>query len=124
MQVLRSEAGLSLIPLQPQVRKMVDLLPCPFCNGPAGEVGLEFVTCLSAEIGAEQTCPGKLIRLDVEDAARWNTRATSARIEALEKAAQAVIDRWETPAWKDAPATAVYINALRAALSTSAQKGE
>jgi hypothetical protein len=35
----------------------------------------------------------------------------------LRKAAQALIDRWDTPQWKDVPATALYINALRAALS-------
>lgn len=34
----------------------------------------------------------------------------------LREAAQAVVDRWDTPVWKDVPATAVYINALRAAL--------
>ncbi|MDB5616037.1 MAG: hypothetical protein JWQ24_275 [Tardiphaga sp.] len=34
----------------------------------------------------------------------------------VEEAAQAVIDRWESPAWKDRPATATYINNLRAAL--------
>lgn len=38
---------------------------------------------------------------------------------ALVKAAQAVIERWETPSWKDAPATATYINALRAALASA-----
>lgn len=54
------------------------LLPCPFCGGPAGEVGLEFVTCLSAEVGTEQTCPGKQIRVDVEDAESWNTRSGGA----------------------------------------------
>lgn len=31
----------------------------------------------------------------------------------LRTAAQAVVDRWETPLWKDAPATAVYIADLR-----------
>ena len=31
----------------------------------------------------------------------------------LRLAAQAVVDRWDTPLWKDVPATAVYINALR-----------
>jgi len=35
----------------------------------------------------------------------------------LRTAAQAVIDRWETPLWKDAPATAEYIAALRDALA-------
>ncbi len=35
----------------------------------------------------------------------------------IKEAAQAVIDRWDTPNWKDAPATAVVINRLRAAIS-------
>jgi len=35
----------------------------------------------------------------------------------LRAAAQAVIDRWDTPAWKDVPATGHYINALRTALA-------
>lgn len=30
--------------------------------------------------------------------------------------ARAVVERWDTPAWKDVPATAGYINALRAAI--------
>ena len=32
-------------------------------------------------------------------------------------AAQALIDRWDTPLWKDVPATANYINDLRKALA-------
>jgi hypothetical protein len=39
---------------------------------------------------------------------------------ALIAAAQAVVDRWDTPAWKDVEHTAVFINRLRAALSTAA----
>uniref|UniRef100_UPI0037D9F100 hypothetical protein n=1 Tax=Tardiphaga sp. TaxID=1926292 RepID=UPI0037D9F100 len=39
-------------------------------------------------------------------------------------AAQAVIDRWETPAWKDAPATAGYINALKTAVQRSAASSD
>ena len=39
-----------------------------------------------------------------------------ARIDELEQAARAVVDRWGTPHWKDVPATAGYINALRSAL--------
>lgn len=35
----------------------------------------------------------------------------------LRTAAQAVIDRWDTPLWKDVPATAEYIGRLRAALA-------
>lgn len=36
--------------------------------------------------------------------------------ERLRTAAKAVIDRWETPLWKDAPATAGFIYALRDAM--------
>ena len=32
-------------------------------------------------------------------------------------AAQAVVDRWDTPLWKDVPSTAEYIGRLRAALA-------
>ena len=35
----------------------------------------------------------------------------------LRAAAQAVVERWDTPLWKDVPHTAVYINALRKALA-------
>ena len=31
--------------------------------------------------------------------------------------AQSLIDRWDTPLWKDVPATAEYINALRAVVA-------
>jgi len=34
----------------------------------------------------------------------------------LQKAAQALIDRWDSPAWKDQPHTAEYILILRKAL--------
>lgn len=34
----------------------------------------------------------------------------------LRDAARSVIDRWDTPHWKDVPATAEYIGRLRAAL--------
>lgn len=42
---------------------------------------------------------------------------TSAGDVELRAAAQAVIDRWDTPLWKDAPATAHFIGRLRAALA-------
>lgn len=35
----------------------------------------------------------------------------------LLKAAKAVVERWDTPLWKDVPATARYINDLRAAIT-------
>ena len=40
----------------------------------------------------------------------------------LRKAAQAVVDRWDTPSWKDVPATAIYIEALRQALAEPEQE--
>ena len=49
-------------------------------------------------------------------------RAPAAPVpQGLRKAAQAVVDRWDTPLWKDAPATAVYIADLRAALAAAPQ---
>ena len=49
--------------------------------------------------------------------AKWE-QVTKLRTEniKLRTAAQAVIDRWDTPLWKDVPATAVFIEQLRAAL--------
>jgi hypothetical protein len=44
--------------------------------------------------------------------------AIAAATQQLRQAAQAVVDRWDTPLWKDAPATADYIYALREALNT------
>lgn len=37
----------------------------------------------------------------------------------LQQAAQALVDRWDTPLWKDVPHTGKYIDALRAALAAS-----
>jgi hypothetical protein len=42
----------------------------------------------------------------------------------LRKAAQAVVERWDTPSWKDVPATAIYIEALRQALAQPEQEPE
>ncbi len=41
---------------------------------------------------------------------------TSPTDEELIAAARAVVERWDTPHWKDVPATAVFINRLRDAL--------
>lgn len=45
-----------------------------------------------------------------------DTTTTSGAAD-LRTAAQAVVDRWDTPLWKDVPATAEYIGRLRAALA-------
>ena len=49
-------------------------------------------------------------------------QALESKLEGLIDAAQAVIDRWETPMWKDVPPTADYIYRLRDAVV--AAKGE
>ena len=55
------------------------------------------------------------------------TTTTTSGAADLRTAAQAVVDRWDTPLWKDVPATAEYIGRLRAALAagqaTAAQQG-
>lgn len=43
-------------------------------------------------------------------------RALLAAYDALAAAAQAVVDRWDTPLWKDAEPTAGVINRLRRVL--------
>ena len=45
-------------------------------------------------------------------------------VPALLDAAKAVVDRWDTPLWKDVPATAQYINALRAEIAAAPKRGE
>jgi len=50
--------------------------------------------------------------LDMRD----EMRKVERKLNNIRKEAQAVVDRWDTPVWKDVPATAEYINALRRAL--------
>jgi len=58
----------------------------------------------------------ELINSDGPKAA-YTIERQAAEIERLRGAAQALIDRWETPLWKDVPATAVFIANLKAALT-------
>jgi len=44
--------------------------------------------------------------------------AALAELEQLRAASQAVVDRWDSPKWKDLPNTGNYINALRKLLPT------
>ena len=44
-------------------------------------------------------------------------RGLETQRDMLIEAAQAVIDRWDSPLWKDLPHTAESINALRAAIA-------
>lgn len=59
---------------------------------------------------------GGVVGQDYLGTSRKNADALSAaheRIAELERAANAVIERWDTPAWKDAKATAEVIGELR-----------
>lgn len=60
-------------------------------------------------------------KLDAAIEAQRNTRAHNrrlqGRIETMEQAGHAVVERWETPFWKDARHTATFIHRLRDALA-------
>jgi hypothetical protein len=47
--------------------------------------------------------------------------AEAERLTALVHAARAVVNRWDTPLWKDVPATAGFINRLRKLLPANVQ---
>ena len=49
--------------------------------------------------------------------AQVSSSATPKEGEELVRAAQAVVDRWDTPLWKDVPHTGEFIGKLREALS-------
>ena len=67
------------------------------------------------------------VTLLVQDAEPNFTATPTSGAADLRTAAQAVVDRWDTPLWKDVPATAEYIGRLRAALAagqaTAPQQG-
>lgn len=114
-----------------------ELKPCPFCGGqPKIEPknperdGDDFtrIVCSRKEghaAFASTTMYGENHKQKAITA--WNTRADTAEIERLEAeverlrgAAQAVIDRWHTPTWKDAEPTGKVIRRLEQVLT----KGE
>lgn len=63
------------------------------------------------EENAEMEC-----QIDRLRAANTKMLFDAAKHQILGIKAQAVVDRWDTPLWKDVPATAVYINELRKVL--------
>ena len=54
---------------------------------------------------------------------RENLWQHAERLEEVEMAAQAVVDRWETPLWKDAEPTAAVIYRLRDILANGQDEG-
>lgn len=73
---------------------MSDLLPCPFCGGPAVNVAFDYITCSATfPFDGEFDCPSKQIRCSPED---WNRRAIGSLDEAA-RAAYAVTARYVEP---------------------------
>ena len=60
------------------------------------------------------------VRLHLLECPKHPIRETEKEREELSTAARAVVNRWDTPLWKDVPATAKYINRLRAILPENA----
>ena len=78
---------------------------------------MEYTGKLYGKIG-RRMIPLTLTSEDV-DAMQLDLQSREREIEELREAAQALVDRWETPLWKDAPATATFIHRLRDALSSA-----
>lgn len=77
-----------------------------------GEVaGLRF-ECASKDLHTDTL-------LEQLEEARISNTELQANNNDLREASQALIDRWDTPKWKDAEHTAIFINALRNALSAT-----
>lgn len=68
-----------------------------------------------AALSELETQPPDLL-MTVNDA-QVSSSATPKEGEELVRAAQAVVDRWDTPLWKDVPHTGEFIGKLREALS-------
>lgn len=97
----------------PPVRDMgfgEDDMPCDFIESLRGQVA--DLTRARSELS------DNIIALDAVYRKAQTQLATMAhQRDELLAAAQAVIERWDTPLWKDVPATAEYINALRSAVA-------
>ena len=104
------------------------LLPCPFCGGEAelreGEE-CAYVQCLDVKAHRGPFVDGDN-NAAAEAVEMWNyrvplpvapAREVNVADTELRDAAQAVVDRWDTPAWKDAEPTGAFINRLRRALA-------
>lgn len=52
------------------------------------------------------------------EALRQATRIAEKQRDTLLEAAEAVVERWDSPLWKDLPNTGEYINRLRAAIAS------
>ena len=51
--------------------------------------------------------------MEIYEASKDETATLRRRVDELERAARELVNRWDTPLWKDVPATAGFINRLR-----------
>lgn len=77
---------------------------------------------LADELDAEEGCTTEDPETIREAAQRMDEltvtiRGMEIQHNGLLKAAEAVVDRWDTPLWKDVPHTAEFINELRTAIA-------
>lgn len=89
---------------QPEALRLAEILEGDYCPDWFYETGVDEV---SAELRSQHA---RITELESQLAQRFDAADVAT-------AAQAVVDRWDTPLWKDVPATAEYIGRLRAALA-------
>jgi len=109
------------------------LLPCPFCGYKVYRVSARYAGD-PYDPDENKTHPPLIYKIECPACAKefktqkqavdmWNTRTPQQAVEPvlgeLMAAAQSVIERWDSPSWKDLPATANYIHRLRAALKAA-----
>ena len=91
----------------------------------AYELTVENLTAERAELQARVNQQASMVEKCIEEMNRnadigaragKERDALAERVKALEAAAQAVIDRWDTPMWKEAHSTAIFIASLNAAI--------
>ncbi len=86
-----------------------------FCEGPWENSKLPSITC-DNPTGGDPYVLCQISRIYDPDAL-YELCSLANGVDALASAAQAVIDRWETPLWKDAEPTGAVIYRLRDALA-------
>lgn len=96
------------------------LSPCPFCGGEAELIQANFYG--SKMTSTKVVCKNQCHAIDedwwsINDEEKaikvWNDRIYLK----LLKASISLVERWDTPLWKDVPSTAEYVNDLRKAIS-------
>jgi hypothetical protein len=70
-------------------------------------------------IDEQRPADANWIEIAIDEITSLRQQLTKPADEVLIEAAMAVVERWETPLWKDAPATAEYIYKLRDALNAT-----